>query len=204
MKTKKTIFTLLAVTAVSAATLGLTACGGSSAANMTGNYISNDTISYSNFLPTYNYFTLTSTTQEIETYDDGTYCFSTYETLYSNVSFGADVAAGEETWNDQRMMITRYYGEYTSEEDTDTNTLTITMSVPTRVTYARTGYLTIDTENWTDDMANSIVDYQGAAQTDSDGNAYTAETYLASVVDGMSSTSVIINLSTYKFTQISW
>ncbi len=203
MKLKKSLTTaLIAVAAVA----GLSSCSGGAVeeANIVGNYISNDVIEYSNFLPTYNYFTLQTTTQQIEIYDDASYCFSSYSTLYSNVSFGADVAAGDETWNDQRFMMTRYYGSYTSEEDTDLNLLTISLDIPTRVVYARTGFLTIDSANWTDDMADSVVDYQGAVQTDADGNAYTADTILDYYISDLSVASAIVNLSTYKFTQIDW
>lgn len=189
--------------ALGLAGLTLASCGGETkAASRTGTYLSNDKIAYQNFLPTYNYYTLTSTTQRIETYDDNTYVFTKFETLYSNVSFGPDVAAGSETWNDQRMMITTFKGTFTQESDEDS--LTLTLAIPTTVSYTRTGYMTIDTERWTDEMAEAAVDYQGNVLRDDDGNAYTASSYVSYMTNGFEETSVLINKSTYKFSQIAW
>lgn len=190
--------------ALGLAGLTLASCGGAKQVEVkrTGTYLSNDKIAYQNFLPTYNYYTLTSSTQRIETYDNNTYVFTKFETLYSNVSFGPDVAAGSETWNDQRMMITTFTGTFTQESDEDS--LTLTLAVPTAVSYTRTGLMTIDTSNWIDEMAEAAVDYQGNVLKDDDGNAYTASSYLAYMTKEFEESSVLINKSTYKFSQIAW
>ena len=75
MKLKKALIAALSVTVVMAAALCMAACDGG-AATQTGAYLSENNLTYSNFLPQYNYFTATSTTQQLDTFDDDTYCLA--------------------------------------------------------------------------------------------------------------------------------
>ena len=101
-----------AVITVLGASLMLAACGETKVAATTGFYTSQNSYSYTNFAPTYNYRTLTYKTQNIETFDDGTYILYVNSTTYSNVTFGEGFATNECTANPQGSTLVRYYGTY--------------------------------------------------------------------------------------------
>ena len=75
---KKTIKKILAValsaTLAVAAGAMLTACGdeGEKQPAVTGTYMSTNQFRWMNMVPQYNYFTLTFTAEQIQTFDDGT------------------------------------------------------------------------------------------------------------------------------------
>lgn len=198
---KKSILAVLiaAVTALSA--FAFTACGGTSAsAEITGKYLSSNQLSYTNLLPTYNYFTAVIKTQEITTYSDNTYCLTVTNVTYSNISMGAEVPTGEETWNDRGQIVIKYYGTCTVTEDpNDPMLLTIAIETPTRVFYHGVngnggrgdGYF--DTANWTDAMTQ-------AASTDEatvDGAAYLAQQTASFTVS-----KIVVSLDTHSFTYL--
>ncbi len=141
MKNGKKALLALGLAAMSAASLAAFAsCGG--AAESTGVYLSNNDLSYTNFLPTYNYFTASIGTQEIETFSDNTYVLTINKVNFSNISLGPDVATGEETWNDRGQVSVKYYGTFTSVEDE--GDLTLTLSAPTKLVYEEFGYVAMD------------------------------------------------------------
>ena len=148
MKLKKLVVAAACAAAAVIATVSLAACSGG--ATLTGEYLSNNSYSYANMRPLYNYYYVTFSGQTLETYSDGTYCLTVNEIMYSNVSFGPDVANGKETANDRGQKVIKYYGTFTQESDPSDETLTfITINVPERVVFASSGYPTLDTSNWT-------------------------------------------------------
>lgn len=198
MKLKKALIAALSATVVMAAALGMAACDGG-AATQTGAYLSENNLTYSNFLPQYNYFTATSTTQQLDTFDDDTYCLTITTSTYSNIKLGPDVPTGEETWNDRGQTITRYYGTCTVEADPSDETLSfVTISTPTRVVYSSFGSQYFDTDNWTQTMTD--------ATAGEDGSTMDAAAYLTSKVENFpaSGIEIMVNLSMYSFDQVSW
>lgn len=197
-KITKKVFVLPAVFAA-AACMGvtLTSCGGGEK-KVTGSYMSNNNYSYQNFSPTYNYRLLTVSSEQIETYDDDTYCFTVNSISYSNVTFGENIASDKATANDRGSSITKFYGAYTAVTDSEGD-INLTIKTPTRVVFAQSGKLTVDTANWTDKMAESLVDAQGGQLKDEAGNPYTGETYLAARVKDFADKEIYINGTSYTF-----
>lgn len=198
MKIKKVLGAALAAAVLGASVLAFAGCG-TSAATLTGSYVSENDITYQNFLPTYNYYYATITNQQLDTYDDDTYVLTVTTTSFSNISLGADVAEGEETWNDRGHSVTRYYGDCVITEDSsDDSVLYITISEPSRVVFTMNTDISssaaayYDTDNWTDDM------------TEASGSD--AASYLATYTDGFSSSGIeiVAYLTTYSFEQVSW
>lgn len=193
---KKLVVALVAMMAVVCMCVSLAACGGEK--KPTGSYMSNNNYAYSNFSPTYNYRTLTFSSEQIETYDDNTYCLTVNTVTYSNVTFGENIASDKSTANDRGSTITKYYGTCTAVTDTEGD-ITLTLKTPTRIVYAANGKLTVDTANWTDKMAESLVDAQGNQLKDEAGNAYTGDTYLASKVKNFTDKEIYVNGTSYSF-----
>lgn len=177
-KFHKILATVLTVATLSAVTVLAAACGGSTAA-LTAVYNSDKTLRYTNFQPAYNYFYFIISQQTIETYGDGTYCLTATGVMYSNVTFGADVAADQYTANEQGTVNTKYYGTFTEKETTADDT-TLVLSKPTRVVYSKKGSSYIDTANWTDAMAE--VTRPVDPQTGEKGEALDKDAYLESVL----------------------
>lgn len=198
---KKLVLTLVTVIAVVCISMAFAACG-SAEKKVTGSYCSDNSYRWMNMLPTYNYYTLTYQSQQIETYDDGTYCLTVNAITYSNVNVGESVPTGSATGNDRGNVVTRYYGTCTAETDSEGD-ITLNLAKPTRVVRISKGSLTIDTANWVEDMAKSIVDGQGNQAMDKDGNPYTAETYLANILGEFTGAEVYVNGTTYIFSQVS-
>lgn len=198
MKLKKALIAALSVTVVAAAALSMAACGGGSA-TQTGAYLSENNLTYRNMLPQYNYFYAVSTTQQLDTFDDDTYCLTITTSMYSNISLGPDVPTGQETWNDRGQTITRYYGSCTVEADPSDETLSfVTISTPTRVVYSSFGSQYFDTANWTQAMTDATAGEDGSTM---DGTAYLAsrvENFPASGIE------IMVNLSMCTFYQVSW
>lgn len=194
--TKKLVVAFVAVMAVVCMSVSLAACGGEKKVN--GSYMSNNNYSYQNFSPTYNYRLLTVSSEQIETYEDDTYCLTVNTISYSNVTFGENVASDASTANDRGCSITKYYGECTVVTDSEGD-ITLTLKTPTRIVYASNGKLTVDTANWTDKMAESLVDAQGNQLKDEAGNAYNGETYLSAKVKNFSDKEIYVNGTSYTF-----
>lgn len=203
MKTSAKKIAVAAVAAVGVLGAGsmLAACGGESAAKTTGFYTSQNTLTYMNFAPMYNYRTLTYKTQNIETFDDNTYVLSVNATTYSNVYFGESVPSDQYTANPQGSTVVRYYGKFTREDDGED--FTLKLEVPTRVYDVSFGRLPIDTANWTTAMTEYMESwtFQGNPMgKDEDGNTYTADTWLAHELENFTETiEVYVTGSTCTF-----
>ena len=211
MKLKKLVVAAACAAAAVIATVSLAACSGGGA-TLTGEYLSNNSYSYANMLPTYKYYYVTFSGQTLETYSDGTYCLTVNEIMYSNVSFGPDVPSGSETAYDRGQKVTKYYGTFTQESDPSDETLTfITINVPERVVFASSGYPTLDTSNWTEAMTQSAVDLAAQPQgglgvsVNEDGTI-TADMVLEGKTEGFKAEGIeiMVTLNDGKFTQVSW
>ena len=211
MKLKKLVVAAACAAAAVIATVSLAACS-AGGATLTGEYLSNNSYSYANMRPLYNYYYVTFSGQTLETYSDGTYCLTVNEIMYSNVSFGPDVANGKETANDRGQKVTKYYGTFTQESDPSDETLAfITINVPERVVFASSGYPTLDTANWTDAMTQSAVDLAAQPQgglgvsVNEDGTV-TADMVLEGKTEGFKAEGIeiMVTLNDGKFTQVSW
>ena len=211
MKIKKLIVAVACATAAVAAAAMLSACSGGSATS-TGTYLSENELTYSNMLPQYNYFFATSTTQQLDTYSDNTYCLTITTSTYSNISLGPDVATGDETWNDRGQTITRFYGSCTVEADPSDDTLSfVTISAPERVVFASFGSVTLDTDNWTEAMTEAATTLASNPQGGlgiqlEEGETVSADMLLEAKVgefptDGIE---IMVNLSACSFDQVSW
>lgn len=157
MKIKKITMTIAVLCATAVMALCLTACGGGAPA-LTGQYTSDTTVSFSTFLPDSNFFMTSESMQQIETYDDGTYCLTIVSTTISNLHVGPDVtnqdwAKSTTKGNDQGQSITKYYGTVTVTVDPDDeNAITLKLAVPTRVTYKSHSSKFIDSATATEDQ----------------------------------------------------
>lgn len=211
MKLKKLVVAAACAAAAVIATVSLAACS-AGGATLTGEYLSNNSYSYVNMLPKYNYYYVAFSGQTLETYSDGTYCLTVNEIMYSNVSFGPDVANGKETANDRGQKVTKYYGTFTQESDPSDETLTfITINVPERVVFASSGYPTLDTGNWTETMTETAVELAAQPQgglgvsVNEDGTI-TADMVLEGKTEGFKAEGIeiMVTLNDGKFTQVSW
>ena len=68
---------ILPMIALAFGAFAMTSCSGTSA-NLANVYVSTNNMDYSNFLPQFNYYFETTTTQQIEVYDDDTYVYKLY------------------------------------------------------------------------------------------------------------------------------
>lgn len=211
MKLKKLVVAAACAAAAVIATVSLAACS-AGGATLTGEYLSNNSYSYTNMLPKYNYYYVAFSGQTLETYSDGTYCLTVNEIMYSNVSFGPDVANGKETANDRGQKVTKYYGTFTQESDPSDETLTfITINVPERVVFASSGYPTLDTGNWTETMTETAVELAeqpqgGLGVSVNEDGTITADMLLEGKTEGFKAEGIeiMVTLNDGKFTQVSW
>lgn len=186
MKNGKKIAAVVTAAAVAAtAGLALTACG-ETQAKVTGNYMSENANTFANFnvdaMPgvTYNYYTLTYSGQQIQTFDDGTYCLTEHSETYSAIDVGKDIPSKVGIGNDQGHTIVEYYGTYTAKTDSEGD-ITLTLARPTRIVESSSKRaVLLDTAAWTDEMAKAVVS-QGMTQEqvmDKDGNPLTGATFI--------------------------
>lgn len=171
---------------------GLTACGNSKAADKTlnGYYTSTQNVSFFSAYPAYTFKQATFSVQTLETYADGTYCLTSVDSNFSGTLTFADDGNHEEV--PRGVNSTKYYGTFTSKEES--GLLTVTLSKPTSVAVASNysvgeavlGYL--NTAAWTDEMGTLVGGENGAMS---------AADYLASVAFG--EISVIIDTATDTF-----
>lgn len=212
MKIKKLIVAVACATAAVAAAAMLSACSGGGATS-TGTYLSENELTYANFLPEgKNYYFATSTTQQLDTFSDNTYCLTITTSTYSNISLGPDVATGDETWNDRGQTITRFYGSCTVEADPSDDTLSfVTISAPSRVVFASFGSVTLDTGSWTEAMTEAATTLAsnplgGLGIQLGEDETVSADMLLEAKVgefptDGIE---IMVNLSACSFDQVSW
>lgn len=211
MKLKKLVVAAACTAAAVIAAASLAACSGGSA-SLTGEYLSDNKYSYTNMLPTYEYYFVTFSGQTLETYSDGTYCLTTNEIMFSNVNFGQGVPTDQATGNDRGQKVTKYYGTFTQESDPDDETLLfVTINVPSRVVFASSGYPTLDTANWTEEMTESAVNLAeqpqgGLGVAVNEEGVITADMVLAGKTEGFKAEGIeiMVTLNDGKFTQVSW
>lgn len=188
LKMKKLVAVLLAIMMC----MGMTACGSSEAAS-TGVYLSENDLSYSNFLPNYNYFSSTITTQTLETFEDNTYCLTVNKVSFSNISMGPDVATGEETWNDRGQTTEKYYGTFTEESDEENRV--ITLAKPTKMEYGKFGAPYMNSESVTEDV---MIEQLG-------GDPVSATEYLNGLMEKFPEDAVVmVSISAGTFEQVSF
>lgn len=199
MKTKKLFATLVAILATAAMAIGLAACGEPTttpAATLTGVYNGDKNLyKYMNFLPVNNYFTLSTTTEQLKTYSDGTYELVITTSTSSNISTGADVPTEEYTANSQGYEVVTYIGTFTENVDAGINEMTL--NVPTRVTRYKAGNGYFDSANWTDFMATKTIQYDAVSGESSKDKPLTAEKFLEAYKTkfGASAKDIIIALT---------
>lgn len=211
MKLKKLVVAAACTAAAVIAAASLAACSGGSA-SLTGEYLSDNKYSYTNMLPAYEYYFVTFSGQTLETYSDGTYCLTTNEIMFSNVNFGQGVPTDQATGNDRGQKVTKYYGTFTQESDPDDETLLfVTINVPSRVVFASSGYPTLDTANWTEEMTESAVNLAeqpqgGLGVAVNEEGVITADMVLAGKTEGFKAEGIeiMVTLNDGKFTQVSW
>ncbi len=190
---KKNLITKIAAVTMAVTLLaGLAACGGNAPAEKTlnGYYTSTQNVSFFSAYPQYTYKQATFSVQTLETYSDGTYCLTAVDSNFSGTLTFADDGNHEEV--PRGVNSTKYYGTFTSKEES--GLLTVTLSAPTSVAVASNfsvgeavlGYL--NTAAWTDEMGTVAGGENGAIS---------AEDYLASVAFG--EVSIIIDTATDTF-----
>lgn len=193
MKMKKLFTMVLTVAMVATMALSLTGCQSEpSAAESTGIYLSNNNLTYSNMLPTYNYFSASAIGQSLETFSDSTYCLTVNRITFSNISLGPDVPTGEETWNDRGQTVQKYYGTFTEEADSESRI--ITLGKPSRVEYGSFGipYLNSATATTEDTIPQS------------QGDPIPATDYLNDMLNNFpADTTVMVSLGSGTFDQVS-
>lgn len=173
-KTSKILAIILSIAMLAVVLVVVAACG-ESEAKLTGIYNSDKTITYMNFAPTYNYRTITIKSQLIETYDDGTYCLTVSTVVYSNVTFGEDIPSANFTANEKDTVTVKYYGTLTITDATEDDA-TYVLGKPTRVVQSTKESKYIDTEAWTEEMADTTRPTD--PQTGAKGDALSKEEYL--------------------------
>ena len=179
MKTKKLFATLVAILATAAMAIGLVACGETTApaTTLTGVYNGDKNLyAYSNFLPTYNYFTFSTTTEQLKTYSDGTYELVVTTSTSSNISTGPDVPSDKYTANSQGYEVVTYIGTFTGKVEDGVNEMTL--NVPTRVTRYKAGGGVFDSGNWTEFMSTKTIEHDAISGGSSAENPLTAEKFL--------------------------
>lgn len=198
----------------------LVGCG-ETAATLTGTYASSaNQYAWSNMQPMYNFYTLQISTEKLDTFSDGTYCFTLYTSTTSNLTTGADVKAqnpmspaiGEAqkdfkdfTANPRGFIQYEYYGTF--EAVTDSLGKTLKLAKPTRVVYTvinADGEYFIDTANWSDVMGTKT---GTKAEGSGEVTPGTAEAFLTEATKnyGTQTSDVIItmkdgtNMGTFEF-----
>ena len=121
---------------------------------LTGAYLSPSDLAYSNFRPTYNYYTTRYTEDYIETYSDGTYRADIICSMFSGLNLPEE--GNDATGSDRANYIQSFYGEYTSKaNELDETMIDLTIKSPTSVKLAYDAAYFVDSDNWTEAMSNA-------------------------------------------------
>ncbi len=191
---KKAFLTKIAAMAMAITLLAsLAACGSNEAPadkTLNGYYTSTQNVSFFSAYPEYTFKQATFSVQTLETYADGTYCLTSVDSNFSGSLTFADDGNHDEV--PRGVNSTKYFGAYTSDEES--GLLTVTLSAPTSVAVASNysvgeavlGYL--NTADWTDEMGTVAGGENGVMS---------AEDYLASVT--FDEITVIIDTATDTF-----
>lgn len=191
-KSTKILATLGAAACLATSAFAMSACG-APAAETTGLYMSNNKMTWSNMLPTYNYFTLSYSTEQIETLSDGTYVLTLNTVTYSNISVGPNVPNGEETGNDRGQTTTKYYGTYEAADDE--GDINLTLSAPTRVVYQSAQNPAMD---------SSVTYSEDQTITPQSGDPIPYNDYVANILKKFNGASVYVSgpTATFKYFEL--
>lgn len=185
MKRKVSIVLVIAMLA-----LALASCSGGAAAGgkTQGIYLSPASMTYSNFRPGYNYYTLSFTQEELTLLDNSTYCLVISASTFSGIELSESTS--DASGNERANSVTKLYGTYTSKpNDLDEDMLDVTLSSPSRITKSNDQQYWLDTDAWTEAMGKIVIppagrDENGNAIIDENAAPWTAQQYLESLAFG--------------------
>lgn len=117
--------------------------------SITGSYMSNASLGYTNTRPTYNYYVTTMNQQVLDLLDSTHYCFSIYSTSYSGLVLPEEGNGAQ--GNERANYVLSFYGTYTkTANELDDSMSDISLSAPSRVTMNYDGIYYVDSDNWDD------------------------------------------------------
>lgn len=117
--------------------------------SITGSYMSNASLGYTNTRPTYNYYVTTMNQQVLDLLDSTHYCFSIYSTSYSGLVLPEEGNGAQ--GNERANYVLSFYGTYTkTANELDDSMSDISLSAPSRVTMNYDGQYYVDSDNWDD------------------------------------------------------
>ena len=117
--------------------------------SITGSYMSNASLGYTNMRPTYNYYVTTMNQQVLDLLDSTHYCFSIYSTSYSGLVLPEEGNGVQ--GNERANYVLSFYGTYTkTANELDDSMSDISLSAPSRVTLNYDGVYYVDSDNWDD------------------------------------------------------
>lgn len=117
--------------------------------SITGSYMSNASLGYTNTRPTYNYYVTTMNQQVLDLLDSTHYCFSIYSTSYSGLVLPEEGNGAQ--GNERANYVLSFYGTYTkTANELDDSMSDISLSAPSRVTMNYDGKYYVDSDNWDD------------------------------------------------------
>lgn len=117
--------------------------------SITGSYMSNASLGYTNTRPTYNYYVTIMNQQVLDLLDSTHYCFSIYSTSYSGLVLPEE--GNDAQGNERANYVLSFYGTYTkTANELDDSMSDISLSAPSRVTMNYDGIYYVDSDNWDD------------------------------------------------------
>ena len=168
---------------------------------LAGAYLSPSKLAYSNFRPTYNYYTTRFTEDYIETYSDGTYRADIISSMFSGLNLPEE--GNDATGSDRANYIQSFYGKYASKtNELDETMIDLTIKSPTTVKLTYDAAYFIDSDNWTEDMSNATAttDRTTGEKTI---NYKTGTEYLNAVKFNDQEISVTTTTASFDFVQLS-
>lgn len=126
--------------------------------SITGSYMSNASLGYTNTRPTYNYYVTIMNQQVLDLLDSTHYCFSIYSTSYSGLVLPEE--GNDAQGNERKNYVLSFYGTYTkTANELDDSMSDISLSAPSRVTLNYDGVYYVDSDNW-DDAAKTHTQFK--------------------------------------------
>lgn len=129
------------------------------APKLLNSYLSPAQIEYVNMRPDFNYYLTTFVYQNLEVYEDETYCFTISSSTFSALVLPEE--GNKANGNERDNSLVHYYGVYKKEVDTlDEDIVYYTLSEPSRIVSSNDTSLFVDTDNWNAEMKKNSVDKQ--------------------------------------------
>ena len=126
--------------------------------SITGSYMSNASLGYTNTRPTHNYYVTIMNQQVLDLLDSTHYCFSIYSTSYSGLVLPEE--GNDAQGNERANYVLSFYGTYTkTANELDDSMSDISLSAPSRVTLNYDGVYYVDSDNW-DDAAKTHTQFK--------------------------------------------